>query len=197
MASLRKSQLRGCAQAALKKRFFRVEEKCSRGVVPGARLLAYTSAEAEPLEIAVRTSLDREIGLTRHPNGRWATIPKMNEVVVAVPSASDATQAEVLGFDPKVLVKAFDAALAQRAGLNKELSPKAPIFITLDMPRNPKGRGAVSGLIDKANWRELVPICSTQGGGQTESFVDRVKREFAALNGVDVTKVSVEFRILA
>jgi hypothetical protein len=32
-------------------------------------------------------------------------------------------------------------------------------------------------------------------GGQSESFFDRVKREFADKNGVDVGRVSVEFRI--
>jgi hypothetical protein len=34
-------------------------------------------------------------------------------------------------------------------------------------------------------------------GGQSESFFDRVKREFAERNQVDVNKVQVKFRILA
>jgi hypothetical protein len=68
---LRKSVLRECARLALEGRGFKVELISGPGIVPGARLRAIKGSEER--EIAVRSSLDREVGLTRRPNGAWAT----------------------------------------------------------------------------------------------------------------------------
>jgi hypothetical protein len=64
------------------------------------------------------------------------------------------------------------------------------------------GRYAVvdSGLKTKAQWQTLVPLASVPRHrlSQTESavgFIERVRQEFADLHGVDVSKVTVEFRI--
>ena len=93
VAKIRKRHLRGCARVALERMGHRVELKAGAGIVPGARLHAFHGSEAR--EIAVRTSLDREVGFTRHPDGRWITIPTVDEIVVAVPSAEDPSSAEV------------------------------------------------------------------------------------------------------
>jgi hypothetical protein len=58
-----------------------------QGFLPGARLMAIKGATK--IKVAVRTSLDREIGLMRDGNGNWRTIPKVDMVVVAVPAVGD------------------------------------------------------------------------------------------------------------
>jgi hypothetical protein len=205
---MRKAQLRECARHVLQQRNVRIEVKSGPGIMPGARLLAWESDGADEREIAVRTSLDREVGLTRHPDGRWATIPNMDEVIVVVPSADDSGSAEVLSFKPTVLMAVFDTALKHLKKRSPNLSHKAPIFVRLDKPRA-KGKANVTlgvdhdvtwGLKDKAEWHTIVPLASVPGSPpaeSTEGFIERVKREFAALNGVDVSKVVVEFRITA
>jgi hypothetical protein len=195
----RKRHLRECARLALEGRGIQAEVKPGPGIVPGARLL--TMAGSEEREVAVRTSLDREVGLTRHPDGRWMTIPNVDEVVVAVPSAEEPDSAEVLCFDSDVMIEAFDAALAARMKQDSKLSHKAPIFIALDHSAKGSSPNLQSGLKTKSKWRTLIPLSAVSmpslARPSAEGFIDRVKREFAELNGVDVSKVVVEFRIIA
>jgi hypothetical protein len=196
ITKIRKRHLRERARVALEGRGLRVELKAGAGIVPGARLRTFHGTEAR--QIAVRTSLDRKVGFTRHPDGRWKTIPAVDEIVVAVPSAEEPGSAEVLCFDRKVMIDACNAALAARKKEYPRLSHKAPIFIALDTsdegdpPENLKA---------KAKWRTTVPLAAgrTRDSASTpaKSFIERVKREFAELNGVDESKVVVEFRIIA
>ena len=174
----------------------RVELINGPGIVPGARLRTLHGTEER--RVAVRISLDREVGLTRHPDGRWVTIPSVDQVLVVVPAADDASMAEVLSFDPDTLIDAFNTALAA-VGKNKaKLSHKAPIFIALDEPSRARHSEANAGLAAKAQWRELVSV--PRHTSQTASrigFVDRVRREFAEMMGVDVADVVVEFRLVS
>jgi hypothetical protein len=192
---IRKRHLRECAQVALEGRGLRVELKAGAGIVPGARLRTFHGSEAR--EIAVRTSLDREVGFNRHPDGRWITIPTVDEIVVAVPSAEEPSSAEVLSFDREVVIDACNAALAAQKRQYPALSHKAPIFIALDT----FDKGLASGLKTKAKWRISIPLDAVRRQNSTsaraESFIERVKREFADRNGVDVSRVTVEFRINA
>jgi hypothetical protein len=200
IAKIRKRHLRGCARVALERMGHRVELKSGAGIVPGARLRTFHGSEAR--EIAVRTSLDREVGFTRRPDGRWITIPAVDEIVVAVPSAEDPSSAEVLSFDREVMIHACNAALAARKREYPELSHKAPIFIELDSSDKADSPDVASGLKAKAKWRTSVPLAAVRTHKSAsvppaESFIERVKREFAELNGVDVSKVVVEFKIIA
>jgi hypothetical protein len=195
---LRESLLRECARVALEQRGFTVELISGAGIVRGARLRAVKGSQER--NIAVRTSLDREVGLMRRPNGHWATIPRMDEVIVVAPSEDESGSAEVLSFAPDAIIRVFDAALEARQKENPNFSPKAPIFMALDAASG--GRYAVvdSGLKTKAQWQILVPLASVPRHrlSQTESavgFIERVRQEFADLHGVDVSKVTVEFRI--
>jgi hypothetical protein len=195
---LRKSQLRECARIALEQRGFRVELIGGAGILPGARLRAIKGSEER--DIAVRTSLDREVGLTRHLDGRWATIPRMDEVIVVVPSADASDSAEVLSFAPDAIIQAFDATLAIRQKQNPDFSRKSPIFLALDEVSGGRSGDVGSGLKAKAQWQTLVPLAAVpwQRLSQTGSavgFIERVRQEFAELHGVDVNKVAVEFRI--
>lgn len=187
-----KTQLRACARTALEeRRGYSVKVDKGQGFVPGARLTAIKGTKE--LKVAVRTSLDREIGLMRDQDGNWRTIPKVAMVVVAVPAVDDPALVEVFGFDPKILKREFDAALAAQRERHPDLSHKAPIFVSLD-----KVSGVISGLKRKKEWREVLPINSVSPQrNATIGFIERVKREFAELMGVDVSKVTVDFHINA
>jgi len=195
---LRKSVLRECARLAVEGRGFKVELISGPGIVPGARLRAIKGSEER--EIAVRSSLDREVGLTRRPNGGWATIPRMDEVVVAVPVDGQPDSAEVLSFAPDVVIKAFDAALAARLKDKPGFPIKAPLFVALDDRKHGRPPIAEAGLKSKAQWQTVVPLAAVPRQRLSPAispvgFIERVKQEFADLHGVDVSKVTVEFRI--
>ena len=83
--NLKKSQLRECGRLALEQQGFKVERINGPGILQGARLRAIKGSDERT--VAVRTSLDREISLTRHLDGRLATIPQMDEIIVVGPSA--------------------------------------------------------------------------------------------------------------
>jgi hypothetical protein len=200
IAKIRKRHLRECARVALERMGHRVELRAGAGIVPGARLRAFHGSDTR--EIAVRTSLDRVVGFTRRPDGRWTTIPSVDELVVAVPSAEEPSSAEILGFDREVIIDACNTALSARINEYPELSHKAPIFIALDTADNGHPPEVGSGLKAKARWRTSVPLAAARAHKSKsvpppESFIERVKQEFAELNGVDVGKVVVEFRIIA
>jgi hypothetical protein len=200
LMKLKKAHLRQIARRVLEERGSRVEVVNSAGVVPGARLRTFDDSLER--EVAVRTSFDREIGLTRHPDGRWVTIPKMDEVIVVVPAANDATMAQVLSFDPKTLLSVFNTALAAAQKKNADLSPKAPIFIALDEAHRGRHTEANSGLASKAQWQELVPLSavqqhSAQVSQAGDDFIERVRREAAQRFNVEPKQVTVEFRILS
>jgi hypothetical protein len=193
---LRRSLLRECARLALEQRGFTVEPVRGSGILPGARLRAKKGSVTR--DIAVRTSLEREVGLTRNSDGAWSTIPRMDEVLVAVPSANDRRSAEILSFDPDVLIRAFDAALKARLRENPDFKIKSPIFIALDEVVG--GDASEPALKAKSQWSTLVPLTSvsrphfSQNESETE-FFDRVKQEFAERYGFDSTKVTVKFSI--
>lgn len=71
---LRRSLLRECASVALEQRGFTVQPVRGSGILPGARLRA--KKDSVTRKVAVRTSLDREVGLTRNSDGQWSTICK-------------------------------------------------------------------------------------------------------------------------
>lgn len=191
-----KQQLRDGAWQAVTNRQYAPKLVSGPGIVAGARLRA-TAGPIAGEQIAVRTSKDREVGLLRD-NRKWRTISKVRELVVAVPSLTNPESSiEVLCFDSKTVIELFDAAV-KKAG-SRALSHKAPVFVALDaVPK--KGSGALAGgLGAKAKWREEIPLPSIDAKlpDQSDGFIERVKREFAERNGVDVSKIVVEFRIVA
>ena len=194
---LSRSLLRECARLALEQRGFTAEPVRGSGILPGARLRAKKGSLT--CKVAVRTSLEREVGLTRKSDGHWSTIPRMNEVLVAVPSANERGSAEILSFAPDVLIRAFDAALKARQGENPDFKIKSPIFIALDKVGH-GGDASEPALKEKSQWTTLVPLTSvsrphfSQNESESE-FFDRVRQEFAERHGFDPSKVRVEFSI--
>jgi hypothetical protein len=163
------------------------------GIIHGSRLQVAEGATERT--VAVRTSLARELGFARRPEGKWVTLPKVDEVLVVVPFAGDAEKAEVLAYDAQTLIEAFDAALAHGRESAKRFST-APVFIALD------GEPTVtSGLKSKAKWQMVMKRSELSKRQQvhpsaTAAFLERVKREYAEMNGIDVSKVVIEFKII-
>jgi hypothetical protein len=192
----RKSLLRIAARRALEQRGYKVQEISGPGIVSGARLRAEKDDRA--LIIAVRTATDRELGLMRDQEGRWKTIPEMGKVVIAAPGVERADLVDVFGFSPDTLVKIFDRHLARLIKKSPEFSLKAPVFLPLDATK-PRGQElTLPALKDKADWEQQVPLPKSAEmiRGSSDSFVDRVRAEFADLNGVSIEEVDVEFRIV-
>ena len=126
-------------------------------------------------------------------------MPNVDEIVVVVPSAEEPDSAQVFCFDSHVMIEAFDAVLSARENKNPQFSYKSPIFIALDGSKKGRTPETVSGLEAKAKWQMSVPLTDVRRGSvhpSARGFIDRVKREFAELNGVDVSKVVIEFRII-
>jgi hypothetical protein len=124
-------------------------------------------------------------------------MPNVDEVLVVAPSVEDDDLAEVFWFDSHSLIEAFNAALAVRKAEGPDLSQTAPIFVALDGESD-----VTSGLKARAKFQATISHSEllmrrrpNQAAG--EGFIERVKREFAEMNGVDASNVSVEFKIIA
>lgn len=194
VAKLRKAHLRECARKALEDDGYSVEDVGGPGVVPGARLRISKGPKAHT--VAVRTSLERKIGLVRNANGGWMTVPSVDRVIVVTPSAEDPNCAEVLSFTSDAIIKAFNEVLAERKESKPNFSPKAPIFVALDASR--RGKATKRGLKELSKWKREVPLASVSGqqsSNEVRMFVDRTKREFAQLIGVAEEDVTVQFLI--
>src|SRR5271163_4288399 len=100
---LTKETLRKSARLALQAQGYETELAPGPGIMPGAQLNALR--EGQPCLVAVRTSLDREVGLLRNDSGKWRTIPKVDLVVVAVPAVDDDQLIEVLAFARDALIE--------------------------------------------------------------------------------------------
>ncbi len=193
-----KQDLRECGRLAIEKRPGpppHIEEVRGPGIVPGARLRV-TNGSNERI-VAIRTSWDRNVGFARRPDGRWVTMPNVDEVLIVLPSAQEPDLAEVFWFGSHTLIEAFDAALVVRKAEGPDLSPTAPIFVALDGESD-----VTAGLKSKAKSRVTISrselLTRRRADRATEeSFIDRVKREFAEMNGVDVSKVVLEIKIVA
>ena len=193
----KRQMLRRCAQEAMEQRGYTVRQVTAAGIVPGARLQVKKDGEPKK-RVAVRTSKDRKVGLMRdRDTGDWRTIPDADEVVVAVQAQDNPNLAEVFGFEPEILIRAFNALAAKAlAGKSREKALKSPIFIALDHELDDPDE-LRSNLKKRSSWSMIVPLKPPKMAAEGNvGFVERVKREFAELNGVDISKVLVNFQIV-
>ena len=200
---MKRELLRAAARSALKARGYEVELVPGPGIIPGARLKAAKNGTV--ITVAVRTSLDREVGLVRNQNLTWRTVSRVDRVLIAVPSADDPQSVEVLAFEPDVLITVFSAALAAvEKRKQKKYSYKDPIFVALDDVKNSRTGEVRPGLKARAAWQTELPLSHPELRGVTSaaqdprtSFIERLKQEVAEFIGVDVSKVVLEIRIVA
>jgi hypothetical protein len=198
---IKRAQLRQSARLALaEKGYSDIELIHGPGLVSGARL--HAKKEGKPCRIAVRTSSDREVALLRTSVGEWRTIHDVDLVVVAVP-ADDTPAAEVLAFDPKILIKVFDARVQAIEKNKRDKSRfKVPVFVRLDDVKASMTKAAVVGLKKECRWQVFIPLgkLSTQppvsdGEAHRAGFYEQIKKQIADFNGVDIGKVDLQIRI--
>ena len=187
--------LRDAAQLALRQHGYEVAVRIATGAAPCARLTAVKGQTK--LDVAVRTSQRREVGLVRGQTGRWKTVSKVHQILVAVPSkpSKSSDRVEVVCFDSGTLIKAFENHARK---LELAIEPEVPVFVPLDSVR-PKGSNAeTSGLKASALWSEEFQINELRRQSkarQFDKFIASVTRDFAELVGIDAERVIVDFRI--
>jgi hypothetical protein len=190
--SLKKIDLRRAGRQALVDAGYLVKALSGPGFLPGARLEAVRGNEV--LTVAVRATQERIVGFSRHPNGHWRTLETVDLVLVATPLKKSLRSIEVLAFSAAALTPLFDEALDESSAADTANS--MPVFIPLDFGTKKQLGHSISGLETRALWRRTIEL---ESGSDVptgmDTFLERVKREFAELARVDAAKVYVEFRI--
>jgi hypothetical protein len=105
-----------------------------------------------------------------------------------------------MSFKPNTLIDIFNDALNKRPNLKSDY--RIPVFMPLETKRLKSTGAIISGLKKESEWSDLIKpdeemLRKSAEQLSARSFIERVKREFAEINGVDVSKVVVEFRIVA
>jgi hypothetical protein len=193
-----KIRLRRAAANALAEKGFEIEERTGKGIRPGARLTAKAS-KGPTLEVAVRTGRERSLGFSRLSNGNWRTLQSVQLVLGVVPDDESAGDFVVLAFESKTLKSWYGKALKALKNAGRSPDLDVPIFIPLDEQSKKNVGHSIVGLKKAALWSVCIGAKQLEDqhlAEGLETFIDRVKREFAERNEVDVSKVSVEFRIL-
>jgi hypothetical protein len=197
--AVRKTLLRRKAAKVFGQGRFEIEERTGKGIRPGARLTA-KPPEGPALEVAVRTGRDRSLGCSRLRDGSWRTLPNVDVVLGVFPDGENPGAFAVLAFPSEKLKSWYDKALKAMEDAGRSPALDVPIFIPLDEKSKKNVGHDIAGLKGAADWTGSIGPKELEEQNQSENvetFIDRVKREFAERNEVDVSKVSVEFRILA
>jgi hypothetical protein len=196
MARMKKSAMRGLVPSVLADRGLQdVRARSSQGLLPGSRLIA--KRDGQEIDVAVKASLERSVSFTKQSKSRWRTASAV-DVVVAVVPALNAQNIEVLAFDAPPLVAVFEKAWKALEKAGRSLSFEIPIFVPLDEVSRKNVGHDIANLKALAIWSVHLSAEEARARSSMESpetFYDRIKREIAERNGVDVSKVEFEFRI--
>jgi hypothetical protein len=188
----KKALLRSHAVQALDDAGYEVVDVGGRGVAPWVRLRIVEGEDVK--QAAVRTAVDRKVGLIRHSNGLWKTIPEVDIVVVAAPSTRDSEVTEVFFFKREVFQTIFDGALAELKKRSPKFSSKSPVFVPLDgKPGKPSG---ARPLKDLCEWRRSVSPDGDAPSGSPrilsdEEFIEKCRREIAQRLGIDPSQLEI------
>ena len=131
-------------------------------------------------------------------NGHWRGL-SCDLVILVAPAEKNWESMEVLAFKSTVLKRRFNEALKSLKESERSSHFELPVFLPLDKGSRKNVGHGVSNLKASALWIVRVAAAELKlkmTGSVPETFIDRVKREFAERNDVDVSKVVVEFRIL-
>jgi hypothetical protein len=180
---------------ALRQHGYEVAVRTATGAAPGARLTAVKGQTK--LDVAVRTSQRREVGLVRAETGRWKTVSRVDQVLVAVPSkpSKSPDHVEVVCFDSGTLIKAFEDHARK---LDLTVEPEVPVFAPLDAVRSKGSNAEASGLKAFALWSDQFEINELRRQSKArrlDQFIASVTHDFAELVGIDAERVVVDFRI--
>jgi len=194
-----KIQLRRAAANALIERGFEVEERSGQGIPSGGRLIA-RPAKGPALEVAVRIIPSRSLGFSRAGDGAFRTLKSVQLILAVVRDHEGAGDFAVLAFEAKTLVRCYSKALEQLENAGRSPDLDVPIFIPVDEKSKKNVGHNIAGLKKLALWSSRIDTKQLEDqrlDKDTETFIERVKREFAERNEVDASKVIVEFRIVS
>ncbi len=191
---MKRSTLRSIVPAVLAKRGFVTRPKGGQGVLPGSRL-AVKSRSGQGYDYAVRASDQRNVSFTRLPDGKWRTLSTADCVVAVVPALEKGVDFDVLAFKAKSLIRKFDEAWRALEKAGRTLGPRMPIFVPIDKTSRKNLGHDVANLRELVVWKESFTRNEILGMTIDDNFYERVRQEFADRNGVDVTKVDIEFRL--
>jgi hypothetical protein len=195
MMRIKKSTMRGLVPSVLvSRRLADVRARSGQGLLPGSRLIA--KEDGREIDIAVKASLERSLSFTKQSEDQWRTVGAVDLVVAVVPSL-DSANVEVLAFDALSLVAMFDKAWKALERAGRALSFEIPIFIPLDEVSRKNVGHDIANLKKLAKWSSCLSPedLKARSSVQSEEFYDRIRREIADRNGVDVSKVELEVRI--
>jgi hypothetical protein len=192
----KKSSMRAVVPSVLTDRGLKVRVRSSQGVLPGSRLVVKKKGEPEK-DIAVKASVERRLSFTKQANGQWRTLHVVDLVLVVVPAEKNGKDTEVLAFESKSLISMFDKAWNALEKAGRSLSYEIPIFIPLDEGSRKNLGHDIANLKALAIWSvRLNPEeVSARNSVENDEFYDRIKRQIAEHNGVDISKVEFEYRI--
>ena len=193
-----KIRLRRAAAAALAKKGFEIHERTGKGIRPGARWTA-KPPKGPAVQVSVRICQQKSLSFSRRQDGSFR-FENVAWVLAVVPDEESAGDFSVFAFKSETLKNWYGKALdaLEDAGRSPELD--VPIFIPLYEKSKKNVGHNIIGLNKAAAWSARIEPKQLEDrrlGENSESFLDRVKREFAQRNEVDVSKVRVKFRILA
>lgn len=191
---MKKAMMRAIVPAILIERGFEVRPKGGRGVLPGSRL-SIRNPRGQEFDCAVKASDQRNLSFTRLVDGRWRTLQAVDIVIAVVPALDQAKDIEVYAFKAKFAVKKFDQAWNALKKAGRALGPQMPIFVPLDDASSRNLGHNVANLKELALWDRSFTRSQVKAMGGVDDFYERVRQEFADRNGVDASKVEVEFRI--
>ena len=197
--TLRRRLYRSCAPVVLKVEGYEVETDLRAGGIPPMRLMA--KIEGRAVSMVIRTSLTRKLKGNRDAHGKWRTIPNCDEVLAIVPAYGDPGSIEALRFDSEKVIGALDADLKALEERGSRIPLEQPVVLPLDGKRLSRSETVTPGLKRIAKWSKeftLSALLQTAPNSPQNQSIERMKREFAALNGVDESQVVVDigFRVL-
>lgn len=130
---------------------------------------------------------------------RWRTAHAVDLVLAVVP-AQTGDAFEVLAFESETLIGAFDEAWQALERAGRSLSFEIPVFIPLDRIARKNVGHEIANLKDSAIWKVVFSakdVEAATSSHDTEALIERFKREFAEMIGVEVAKIVVEVRIVS
>lgn len=188
---MKNAEYRLVARSVLKDRGFDVRIAPGQGYLPGARLVA--ARAGKEIAVAVKASQERAISFTRQSNKRWRTLGIVDWVLVVVPDQQNSEEADVFGFERKVLVRVFDRAWKALENAKRPVGFNMPVFVPIDEVSRKNVGHDVGNLKEHALWSVHLTEAELEErtSGKEESYVDEFRRRFAAENGVDVGEVMI------
>jgi hypothetical protein len=192
-----KTQLRGAAALAVAEHGFEMNQRTGKGIRPHARWMA-KPADGPAIEIAVRICPQGSLSSSRRQDGSFR-FENVQRLVAVTPSQESPGDFTAFLFKSETLKEWFGKALKAMEDAGRAPELDVPIFIPLHEHSKKNVGHNIVGLKQAALWSARIEAKQLEDqrlSEEPESFIDRVKREFAQRNEVDVGKVQVEFRIL-